>query len=158
MIESQIAIASQCFSSHDIGWKLNLVYNNNEQRPLQCHYPSWPSLAIFALICSRHFSQSYLSSFLKSYRSRSFFTHSSHDFLGLPFFPNFKLHNLTHLGVDVSTDGIPYHGRRLCIIISSIFTTTPTLSRRISVHQSRYTRYPDHTTIHPQSTSPHPQQ
>ena len=43
-------------------------------------------LAIFALICSCHFTRSYASSLLKPYRSRSFFTHSSHDFLGRPFF------------------------------------------------------------------------
>ena len=44
----------------------------------------------------------------------------------------FKSHNLTYLGVDVSTDDMTI-GRQLWIIISSIFTTTPTLSQRTSV-------------------------
>ena len=43
-------------------------------------------LLIVALIRSRHFFRSYISSLLKPYRSKSFFMHSTHDFLGRPFF------------------------------------------------------------------------
>ena len=69
---------------------LLMILNNEKQR----HYTTTTAsvlmplsrLAIFALICSRHFTQSHASSFLKPYRSRSFFMHSSHDFLGRSFF------------------------------------------------------------------------
>ena len=90
----------------------------------------------FALIRSRHFSRSYASSLLKSYRSKSFFTCSSHDFLGRPFFlfpviSSFMTSCIWELMSRRMT--WPYHHRQLWIIISSIFTTTPTLSRRTSV-------------------------
>ena len=67
------------------------TYGPNNSTPITTttsvlmRYPDRLRQAIFALICSRHFSRSYESSRLKPYRSRSFFTHSSHDFLGRPF-------------------------------------------------------------------------
>ena len=63
-----------------------------------------------------HFPRSYGSSLLKPYRSRSFFTHSSHNFLGRRFFL-----------FPVVSSSITSR------IISSIFTTATTLSRRTSV-------------------------
>ena len=99
------------------------------------HYSGWPGLAIFALIWSRYISRSYASSLLKSYRSRSFFTHSSYDFLGQTFFLfpvisssiTLRIWELMSRQIIMTDDR-----RRLCIIISTIFTT-PELPQRTSV-------------------------
>ena len=59
-----------------------------------------------------------------------------HDFLGRPFFffPIISTSITSRIWEFVSPRMTwPYHRRRLWIIISSIFTTTPTLSRRTSV-------------------------
>ena len=99
------------------------------------HYSGWPGLAVFALIWSRYISRSYASSLLKSYRSRSFFTHSSYDFLGQTFFLFPVISSSITLRIwelmsrqIIMTD----YRRRLCIIISTIFTTTK-LPQRTSV-------------------------
>ena len=88
----------------------------------------------FSPVSFCHFFRSYASS-LKPYRSKSFFTHSSHDFLGWSFFlfpgiSTFIISRVWELMSPCMTWS--YHRRRLWII-SSIFTTTPTLSWRTSV-------------------------
>ena len=101
-----------------------------QQRLFLCHYPGWPGLAIFVLICSRHFSRSYTSSLLKPYHFTSFFTPSSHDFFGEPFFffPIISRSITSRIWELMSWWMTwPYHRRWLWIIISSIFTTTPIL-------------------------------
>ena len=59
--------------------------NNNNNNHINAII-DWQVLGIFALIHSCYFFPSYASSLLKPYCSISFFTHSSHDFLGQPFF------------------------------------------------------------------------
>ena len=82
------------------------------------------------------FSQLYASSLLRPNGSRSFFTLSSHDFLGPPFFlfpviSSFITSYIWELMSQWMT--WPYHHRQLWIIISLIFATIPTLSWRTSV-------------------------
>ena len=70
----------------------------------------------------------------------------------LPFSSNFKFHNPTYLGVDVSTDNIQHYCTRLCISVSSNFTTTPTLSWITSVDTLSTSRIPHIipiTVLHP---------
>ena len=50
----------------------------------------------------------------------------------LPFLSYFNFHSFMSLGIDVSTHDMTVPRRRLWIIMSSIFTTTPTLSRSTS--------------------------
>ena len=77
---------------------------------------------------------SYTSSVLMPYRSKSFFTHFYHDFLGRPFFLFLVISTASHIWELMPPRMTwPYHRRRLWIIISSIFTATPTPSRRTSV-------------------------
>ena len=96
----------------------------------------WPGLAIFAIIYSCHFFQSYTSSLLKPYHSKSFFRHSSNDFLGQPsfLFPLIST-SITSCIWELMSPCMtcPYHCRWLQIITSLIFTITPTLSWRTSV-------------------------
>ena len=70
----------------------------------------------------------------------------------LPFPSYFKLHNLTYLGIDVSTDDVTLPPQMALNYISSLFTTTPTLSRRTSVdtfiNRSHRIYHPDHATLH----------
>ena len=70
----------------------------------------------------------------------------------LPFPGFFMLHNLTYLGVDVLIYGILTVD--LCrwpwIIISSIFTITPTFSKKQHpIEQSHPTHHPDHRCLTP---------
>ena len=127
----------------------------NKKRLFQYHYPSWPGLAIFALIHSRHFSWLYTSSLLKTCHSRSFFMHSSHDFLGWPFFLFTVISSsITSRIWELMSWWMtwPYHWRWLWII-SSIFTTTYNLSWRTSVDtlltrtSSRSYDAPPHATL-----------
>ena len=118
-------------------------------------------LAIFALIRSRHFFRPYASSLLKSYRSKSFFTHSSHDFLGRPFFlfrdistsitsriwelmSRYAWHD-THDMIIPPQATLNYH-------ILNIQNNTHPILKNISRHpinQSHLKHHPDHTTLHP---------
>lgn len=50
----------------------------------------------------------------------------------LPFASCFKLHTLTYFGGDILSNDMTILCRRICIIISLIFKTTPTLSRGTS--------------------------
>ena len=79
----------------------------------------------------------------------------------LPLPSYFNIHNLTYLGIDVSTHGmtIPpltslnYH-------ILNLHKNTNPITKNISRHpinQSHPTHHLDHTTLHPHAISPHPQ-
>ena len=102
-----------------------------QQRPFYCHCPGWPVLAIFALVCFRRFSRLYGFSLLKQHRFKSFFTHSSHDFFGRPFFLFSVISSsITSRIWELMSQRMtrPYQHRRLSLIMSSIFTRTSTLS------------------------------
>ena len=103
-------------------------------------------LKFFALIRSRHFSQSYASSLLKPYRSKPFFMHSSHDFLSRPLsFPSyFKL--------DVLTDKMTITPQTALIYIFDHNNNTHPIPKDISRHptdQSHRTHHPDHAMLLP---------
>ena len=91
---------------------------------------------------------------------RSFFMHSSHDFLGpsLLSFPwYFMLHDLTYLGADISTDDmtIPLQ-MSLNYEIFDLHDNTHPIPKNISRHpinQPHSTHHPDHMMLHP--TQPH---
>ena len=119
------------------------------------HYSGWPGLAIFALICSRYISRSYASSLLKSYRSRSFFTHSSYDFLGQPFFLfpvisssiTLRIWELMSRQIIMTMSPqttLHYH-------IHDLHNTqiTPKNISRHPTDQSHPKHHHDHTTLHP---------
>ena len=98
--------------------------------------------------------------FLSHIVPNAFFTHSSHDFLGQPFFlfPVISSSITSRIWELMSQRMTwPYHLRWLWIIIPSLFTTTPTLFRRTSVdtfiNRSHRMYHPDHATLHP--TQPH---
>ena len=94
-------------------------------------------VSISALTCSYHFFRSYTSSLQKPYCSKSFLTHSSHDFFGQHFFlfQVISTYITSHIWELMSQHmTLPYHCKRLWIIRSSIFTATPILSQRSSVN------------------------
>ena len=108
--------------------------------------------------------RSYASALLKPYRSRSFLTLSSHDFLDWSFFlfPVISTSIISLIWELMSPRMTwPYHRRRLWITVSPIFTTTPTLSRRTSV-DTLATRLTPHIiwsyVTPPHVTLPHLQQ
>ena len=111
------------------------IYNNNNTTIVPMPLSQLAGVSNFVLIWSHHISGSYASSLLKSYLSRSLFMHSSHDFLGWPFFlfPVISSSITSHIWEFMSRRLTwPNRRRRLKILISSIFAT-PTLSRRTSV-------------------------
>ena len=71
----------------------------------------------------------------------------------LPFPSYFKLHNLTYLGVDVSTDDMTVPPQTtLNYHIFDLHNNTHHISKNTSrqpIDQSHPTHHPDHTTIHP---------
>ena len=141
-------------------YEIVIVKKTCEQQQQQQHpflwHPGWPVLAIVALIRFRHFFRSYAFSLLKPYRSKSFFTHCSHDFLGRPFFlfPVISTSIISHIWeLMYPRMTWPYYRRRLSIIISSMFTATLIYHEK---HQStRYKPVPLHTSSWSYDASPH---
>ena len=98
-------------------------------------------MSLFRLVGVSNFCSNSLSPFLSIVHILSsqailfkfFFTHFSHDFLGWTFFLFLVISTSTtsHFWELMSPRMTwPYHGRQLWTIIPSIFTTTPTISRR----------------------------
>ena len=105
---------------------------------------------------------SYASSLLKPYCSKSFFTDSSHDFLGWPFFlfPVNSTYITSRIWKLMSPRMTWLLNRKWrWIIISWIFTTTSTqchpVTKNITRHpiNQSHPAHPDHATLHP--TQPH---